>query len=358
MAATNGDRIAGCEIGIPRRREDGRPGREDAGAGTLASCARVLDEDRRAVNRSLAELRATHSTRIGAAARHLLDAGGKRLRPLLTCAVLRSLGGDPRDYMPLVAVSELVHAGSLLHDDVVDGSTKRRGRPSTHVAYDTHTAILTGDLMLAWAFDRLARTASRDLQIAMAATIRDLSEGEVLERERHFDASADVAHVRLVNRLKTGALIAFAAEAGAILARSGATEREAARRFGLAAGEAFQAADDLLDWEGEPVQMGKPIGQDLADGLVTLPVAIGAERDAAVADDVRAFWASPPGMAERPIVLGSLRSRLERVDAFGATREMARDDAARAVEALRALPAGPWRDQLAAMARGAAARSR
>ena len=138
--------------------------------------------DLRAIEDSLLRFHARHATRIGDAARHLLDAGGKRLRPLLTCAVVRSLGGAPRPSIDVVAAVELVHAGSLLHDDVIDGATLRRGRPSVHAAFDAHTAILAGDFLFSWAFDRLAREGSRELQVAMGDAIRALCEGEVLER--------------------------------------------------------------------------------------------------------------------------------------------------------------------------------
>lgn len=317
----------------------------------------IAEGDRRAVDEWLASLRAAHSTRIGAAARHLLDAGGKRLRPLLTCGFMRALGADPRRRIGLVAVSEMVHVGSLLHDDVVDGSIKRRGRPAAHVAFDAHTAILAGDLLLSWAFDRLAREGPRELQKAMATAVRDVSEGEVLERERCFDVDVGVAHVRLVSRLKTGALLAYAADAGAILAGADIPERSAARAYGLAAGEAFQAADDLLDWDGDPAQMGKPIGQDVSDGLITLPLALGAERDPSFMRDVRSFWASPPGGAERLVLIERLRGGLRRLGVFEAVRAMARADAARAAAAVEALPPGPWRDRLARTALAAATRS-
>ena len=308
--------------------------------------------DRAAVDETLRDVRTVHATRLGAAARHLLEAGGKRLRPLLTCAAARALGVDPRPRAGLVAAVELVHVGSLLHDDVIDAGTVRRGRPAVHAAYDAHTAILAGDLLFSWAFDRLARDGSRELQIALGDAIRALCEGEVLERERRFDPTVDVAHVRRVNRLKTAALFGYAAEVAALLAGAPPATRADLREHGLALGEAFQVADDLLDWEGRPESLGKPHGRDLAEGLVNLPAALGCARDAALRASVRACWsaADDDGGAARRL---ELRAALREVGAFEAARELARADAARAVAALAALPGGPWRDWLAAAAAAA-----
>jgi octaprenyl-diphosphate synthase len=308
-----------------------------------------LRDDRAAIDESLGEVRTVHATSLGAAARHLLEAGGKRLRPLLTCAAARALGTDPRPRAGLVAAVELVHVGSLLHDDVIDGGTVRRGRPAVHAAFDAHTAILAGDLLFSWAFDRLARDGSRELQVALGDTIRALCEGEVLERERRFDPAVDVADVRRVNRLKTAALFAYAAEAASLLADAPPATRAALRSYGLALGEAFQAADDLLDWEGRPESLGKPPGRDLAEGLVNLPVALGCQRDGALRESVRACW-SAAGGEQGTARRRELEAALRDVGAFEATRELARADAGRAVAALATLPASRWRDWLATAA--------
>lgn len=313
-----------------------------------------LRADREAVEASLRDVGTEHSLRLGDAARHLLGAGGKRLRALLTCAAARALGFDPRPHAAVVAVVELVHAGSLLHDDVLDAATVRRGRPSVHTAYDVHTAILAGDLLFSWAFDRLARAGPRELQIALGAASRAVCEGEVLERERRRDPTVEVAHVRRVHRLKTAALFGYAAEAAALLAAAAPGLRVALRDYGLALGESFQAVDDLLDWEGRPETLGKPSGQDLAEGLVNLPLALGAERDPALRDAARACWdAEPEVQSARRL---ELRDALRRSGAFDAARALAREDARRAVAALGVLPAGPWRDWLEVAAVAAAER--
>jgi len=330
----------------------------EATAGPDDTLPAEVAADLRGIEASLSRVGARHATRIGAAARHLLDAGGKRLRPLLTCAVARALGHDPGRSFDLVAAVELVHAGSLLHDDVIDCAGLRRGRRTVHAAFDVHAAILAGDFLFSWAFDRLAREGSRELQIAMGDAIRELCEGEVLERERLFDPAVDVEHARRVNRLKTAGLFAYAAEAGALLGGVDGRVRDATRAYGLALGEAFQVVDDLLDWEGDPEALGKPPGRDLAVGLVTVPVALGAERDPSLRDAVGAFWRSGVDGNEAAERLAELRRRLVRLGAFDAARELAQADARRATEALEMLPPGPWRDRLAAVALLAVERDR
>jgi octaprenyl-diphosphate synthase len=318
----------------------------------------VVLADLAAIEQSLTRVGASHPTRISAAARHNLDAGGKRLRALLTATVMRALGCDPRGEIDLIAAVELVHAGSLLHDDVIDGAELRRGRRAVHIAFDAHTAILAGDALLSWAFDRLARLGTRDLQIAMGDVIRDLGEGEALERERLFDATVDLVHVRRVNRLKTAMLFGYAAEAGALLVAASPAVCAAARAYGIALGEAFQPMDDLLDWEGDPKALGKQLGQDLAEGLVTLPVALAADRDPTVRDHIRAFWHAAKGSAHATERLAEVRRKIEDAGAFAATRELCARDADRAIASLDAFPPGVWRDQLVASAAAAPTRER
>jgi octaprenyl-diphosphate synthase len=314
--------------------------------------------DLRGIEASLSRVGARQATRIGAAARHLLDAGGKRLRPLLTCAVVRALGQEPGRWFDLVAAVELVHAGSLLHDDVIDGAGLRRGRCTVHATFDVHTAILAGDFLFSWAFDRLAREGSRELQIAMGDAIRDLCEGEVLERERRFDPAVDAEHARRVNRLKTAGLFGYAAEAGALLAGADGAVRDAVRAYGMALGEAFQTIDDLLDWEGDPEALGKPPGQDLALGLVTVPVALGAERDPSLRNALGDLWRTGVAGGDDAQRLGELRARMVRAGAFEAARELAEADVRRAVAALDLLPRGAWRERLARAALLAVERDR
>jgi octaprenyl-diphosphate synthase len=316
-----------------------------------------MDEDLLLVERSLAALERLESSRIDGAARHLLEAGGKRLRPLLTCAFLRGCGGDPAPVADIVSAVELVHVGSLLHDDVIDAADVRRGRPAAHRRYDTHTAVLAGDLLLSRAFERLARGPSpKSLEVAMADTVRDLSVGEVLEREARFDlddgGDRRVAAVLRTNSLKTASLIAYACEAGAILAGAPEEARTRCRAFGRDVGEAFQIVDDLLDWEGDPRVTGKPWGRDLSEGHVNLPAALGCASSRAVRVAVRAFWEAEQEGAEALLGqarLAAVRALLAEKGALEAARALAQERLEAALGALEAVPSPLWRARIAAL---------
>jgi octaprenyl-diphosphate synthase len=309
-----------------------------------------LRRDRRTIERALAGAIGAEGTRIDAAARHGLLDGGKRVRPLLTCAVLRALGENPASHVDLIVAVEMAHAGSLLHDDVIDESATRRGHVTAHVEFDVPTAVLAGDRLVMLAVEHLAGRGPNDLLVRFCAAVKDLCIGESLERERRFDPMVDLEQVREVNRLKTAALFGYAAEAGAVLAGAPARIRRAARDYGEAVGEAFQTTDDHLDFCGDPSAMGKSIGQDLVAGVVTVPLAIALERSPALRDDVRRIWSEQDDGAI-PARVAALRERMAEVGALSATLRLATDDAARAETAIRSLPASPWRNRLADLAR-------
>jgi len=311
-----------------------------------AAARAALRDDLAVIEQSLAGVGAAHAPRLGAAARHSLLAGGKRLRPLLTCAVMRALGRDPGTHGAVIAAVELIHCGSLLHDDVIDEAETRRGRPAAHLAFDAHTAILAGDLLLALALERLAHAGNAALQAAAATAIVEVCQGEVLEREQRFDPEVDLARARHVNHLKTAALFGYAAEAGALLGGGTDKEREGARGFGRALGDAFQAVDDVLDWEGDATTVGKPVGRDLWDGLVTVPVALACERDPAVRATVRRVLEARRTGAPSPVPLAALAADLRGTGALEAARDLAAADGRAAILALGWLPAGLWRDWL------------
>jgi farnesyl diphosphate synthase len=217
--------------------------------------------------------------------------GGKRLRPFLLVETAQLLGA-PRDGALLAgAALECVHCYSLVHDDLpaMDNDDLRRGRPTSHRTFDEATAVLAGDALLTFAFDLMARPevhADAKVRIALvselarAAGLGGMAGGQMLDlaaEGRFGNAKADQAAVTTMQAMKTGALIAFACRAGAILGNADATAREALARYGRAVGQAFQIADDLLDLEGDPETMGKLAGKDSAAGKATLPAMLGAE---------------------------------------------------------------------------------
>lgn len=237
----------------------------------------------------LAECGPEKGERLGAAMRHALLDGGKRFRPFLVIESAGLFGLEAPAVLDAAAAFECVHCYSLVHDDLpsMDDDDMRRGRPTVHRAFDEWTAILTGDALLTLAFEIVARPqthadpavrAELARVLAHAAGGRGMVLGQMLdlEAEKRGEPQRQTAeHVRRLQGLKTGALIAACCEAGAVLAHASDEERAALKRYGEGLGLAFQIADDLLDAEGDAAVMGKAAGKDSAAGKATLVSLIG-----------------------------------------------------------------------------------
>ncbi len=220
------------------------------------------------------------------AMRYSLFAGGKRLRPILCLAAAEAVGGDPQDALPAACALEMIHTYSLIHDDLpaMDDDDLRRGKPTNHKVFGEAIAILAGDALLTEAFVLLSD--SRTLQpdravnitkvIATAASYRGMVGGQVVDM-LFQNKPADLETVQLMHSRKTAALIAAAAESGALAGMGSEAEVEAMGRYGRCIGLAFQIADDILDIEGDVELLGKSTGADVARGKVTYPAAVGLE---------------------------------------------------------------------------------
>ncbi len=240
----------------------------DAGG---APAARLLER----LEQRMVELAAGHGELVGRPAVETISAGGKRLRPLL---VFLAAGAPPPETDGLLRAAvavELVHSATLVHDDVLDGSPLRRGRPTIVAAGGRRLATATGDLLFSRAFAELAQTRSLPAVRVLSRASSDLARGELMQRA---DAWRAVAVQRYLERcrLKTAVLFAAACELGALEGSGPAAELSV---FGERIGVAFQLLDDILDITGPPERTGKPRGADLLDGTVTLPVIVGRERD-------------------------------------------------------------------------------
>ncbi len=240
--------------------------------------------------------------------------GGKRLRPFLVSETARLLGVDPRRALRAGAAVELVHSYSLIHDDLpaMDDDDLRRGQPSCHVAFDEATAILAGDALLTLAFEVLANPETHadaavrcDLVggLARAAGAIGMVGGQMIDLTSE-NIVADAALISRLERMKTGALIAFSCEAGAILAVASAEDRATLRDFGFELGLAFQIVDDLLDVVGDETALGKTVGKDAAAGKATFVSTLGADgarREALALVDRAASRLAPFGPAAEPL---------------------------------------------------------
>jgi farnesyl diphosphate synthase len=228
---------------------------------------------------------------LGTAMRHAVLGGGKRFRPFLVVEGARVLGLADAAALDAAAAVECLHCYSLAHDDLpaMDNDELRRGRPTVWKAFDEATAILAGDALLTFAFELMARPATHPdpavradlaLGLARASGPAGMVGGQVLDiasEKAAAQALHSLAGVTAIQRMKTGALIRFAAEAGAILAGAAPLERTALRDYGEALGAAFQIADDLLDAEGDSTAVGKAVGKDAAAGKATFVTVLGVE---------------------------------------------------------------------------------
>lgn len=307
-----------------------------------------LAEDLAAVNKLIRErMSSEHAPRIPEVTAHLIEAGGKRLRPMLTLASARLMGYGGPYHVHLAATVEFIHTATLLHDDVVDGSEKRRGRPTANLLWDNKSSVLVGDYLFARSFQLMTETDNMRVLRILADAAATIAEGEVLQLTAAQNIATDEGTYLKVVRGKTAALFAAACEVGAVIAGAGTTAETALRNYGDAMGIAFQIADDLLDFWGDD-GIGKNKGDDFRDRKLTLPLIKAIAR---AEGDERAFW-------ERTIEKGKqgegdLEEALRLMDkhgSFEATRAEAMGWSARAKEALAGLPDDPIREMLADIA--------
>lgn len=203
---------------------------------------------------------------------YIVDAGGKRLRPLLVLLCAAALGDCRQRQITFAAVIEFIHTATLLHDDVVDLSTLRRGRPTANAAFGNAPSVLVGDFLYTRAFQLMVALDNPDILRYMADTTNTIAEGEVLQLSRAGNAdTAEADYLDIITR-KTAVLFAAACHGAACLGDTSATVREQLTSYGLHLGIAFQLVDDVLDYEGSSETMGKNVGDDLAEGKPTLPL--------------------------------------------------------------------------------------
>ena len=309
----------------------------------------LLAEDMAAVNATIRQRMASeHAPRIPEVTAHLVEAGGKRLRPLLTLAAARMLGYQGIDHVKLAATVEFIHTATLLHDDVVDESQRRRGRPTANLLWDNKSSVLVGDYLFSRSFQLMVETGSLRVLDILANASATIAEGEVLQLTAAQDLRTDEDIYLRVVRGKTAALFAAASEVGGVIAGAGEDQVAALRQYGDALGIAFQIVDDMLDYGGADSVIGKNTGDDFRERKLTLPLIKAVAR----ADpEERAFWQRViERNDQRDGDLAHAMAILQRHDAIAACRADALAWAARASSALDNLPAHPLRQILSELA--------
>ena len=249
-----------------------------AGAGdptaSLAPLVALVEEDMAHVNRIILDQARSNVELIPELARHLIDSGGKRLRPMLTLAAAKlcNYGGD--GHVRLAASVEFMHTATLLHDDVVDESNLRRGKTAARLLWGNEASVLVGDFLLGQAFKMMVDVGSLGALRILSDAAAIIAEGEVMQLITAKNTETTEDDYLAVIDAKTAALFAAAAEVGAVIAARPKSEAAALRSYGRNLGLAFQLVDDALDYSGEPSMLGKSVGDDFREGKITLPVVL------------------------------------------------------------------------------------
>jgi octaprenyl-diphosphate synthase len=292
---------------------------------------------------------------IPALAEHLIEAGGKRLRPLLTVAAARLAATTNDAHLKLAAAVEFIHTATLLHDDVVDGSERRRGKVAAHLIWGAASSVLVGDFLFARAFELMVETDSLPALGILARASRVIAEGEVMQLTGSHDLYLTEAVYMQIISAKTAELFAAAAEAGATAAKASVAQIASLREYGQKLGLAFQLVDDALDYGGASEMLGKDAGDDFREGKVTLPLILAVAR---TSPKEAAFWTRTIDRREQKD--GDFKRARELVLGAGAvesTLQFAQDYAEEAKAALSQFPRGPWRDALCELADFAVSRA-
>jgi octaprenyl-diphosphate synthase len=257
------------------------------GEDALERLTALVATDMAAVNHLIVQRMESRVPLIPQLAGHLIAAGGKRLRPVLTLASALLCGYKGTRHRKLAACVEFIHTATLLHDDVVDASALRRGNQSANAMFGNQASVLVGDFLFSRAFQLMVEDGSIDVLRILSNASAVISEGEVLQLTTTNDsATSEQAYLEVV-AAKTAELFAAACRIGAIVAGRPAAEEEALRTFGLNLGIAYQIVDDVLDYSAEQQRLGKTIGDDFREGKITLPIILAMHRGS---EAERAFW--------------------------------------------------------------------
>lgn len=275
----------------------------------------------------------TDNELITEAVRRMLAAGGKRLRPRITLLAAAACGDEPAQHLYLAAYMELIHVATLIHDDVVDNAQTRRGVNATAVDFGNRVSVLAGDYLFAWIFKNVTANYPHPIPNILSATLADICDGEVLQLRAIGDLETSLETYVEIARKKTASLFAASAACGAIAARANASEIEALRAFGEHYGTAFQMHDDFLDMTADERSLGKPVGNDLTERKMTIPLILALQAGTTSFGSLVARFYAGDTSAKLADVVAAIASE----GGLAATRAQIRTCASRAKAALEPL---------------------
>ena len=302
----------------------------------------LIAADMAEVDRVIAQRLDSGVPLVGTVSQYIITAGGKRIRPALLLLMAGAIGYQDAQRYNVAAIVEFIHTATLLHDDVVDESTLRRGRPTANESFGNPASVLVGDFLYSRAFQMMVDTGEMRVMEVLAEATNVIAEGEVLQLMNMHDASLDEAGYLRVIRSKTAKLFEASTQLAAILAHSGPEVEKACADYGQALGTAFQVIDDVLDYDGDASELGKNLGDDLREGKSTLPLIIAMQRGTEAQRQTIEHAIEHGAVDALPDIVEIVRS----TGALDATRTAASLEAERAIAALAIIPPGPYRDAL------------
>lgn len=308
---------------------------------SFAELLAPIADDMKAVDGAIRERLNSDVVLIRTIGDYIIGAGGKRLRPALVLMISKALGYSGDKQALMAAVVEFIHTATLLHDDVVDDSTLRRGKSTANAVFGNPASVLVGDYLYSRAFEMMVEVDSMPIMKVMAQATTVISEGEVLQLLNVNDPDVTEERYLQVVRFKTAKLFEAAAEVGAILADATIEQRQAAAAYGRHLGTAFQLIDDLLDYSGDVETLGKTVGDDLREGKPTLPLLRVLQSGTT---DQRALIRHAIESGEADFV--AVAKAIQQTDALEYTHLAAQAEISMALEALLQLPDGPIRSVL------------
>ena len=306
----------------------------------------LIDEDMQAVDELIIQRLASEVVLINQIGHYIVNSGGKRLRPVLAVLSARAMGYQQQRHIDLAAIVEFIHTATLLHDDVVDASDLRRGRETANALWGNEASVLVGDFLYSRSFEMMVEVGHMRVMEILAKATNIISEGEVLQLLNVHDADTTEERYLNVIRYKTAKLFEAACQLGAIISGSDAPLEQAMCDYGMHLGTAFQLIDDVLDYSASSDEMGKNVGDDLAEGKPTLPLIYvmkhGTEQQASTVRE-----AIEQGGLEQ---LEAVMAAVESTGAIAYTAQTARKEADRAIAALAIVPDSPYKQAMIALA--------
>jgi octaprenyl-diphosphate synthase len=313
---------------------------------TIEAVNELVAEDMGVVNQLIHNKLQSDVALINQLSNYIINSGGKRLRPVLVLLSARAFGYGGDQHYNLAAIVEFIHTATLLHDDVVDDSDRRRGKETANALWGNEAAVLVGDFLYSRAFQMMVDADRMQIMEILADATNTIAEGEVMQLLNCHDPDTSEQRYLDVIHCKTAKLFEAAAQLGAVISDADTTHQSAMARFGMHLGTAFQLVDDVLDYSASADEMGKNVGDDLAEGKPTLPL-IRAMRQGSPEQSAVIRKAIEEGGREN---IAEVTAAIESTDAIAYTARKAREEADLAIRYLQDLPSSIYADALKTLA--------